>query len=599
MSTTAPGGEDAHAGGAHPPGTDPAHEGDAHRSGPDPAHMDGYRPLIRGRRHMVVAGHYLASQAALQILEAGGNAIDAGVAGGIALGVVHSQYVNVAGVAPIMVYLAAENRVETISGLGGWPRALTPDFFERRHNGRIPQGLLRTVVPAAPDAWITALERYGTMGFAEVSAAAVRFAGEGFVMYPHMAQFIADHAGDYARWPSSAAIYLPGGRPPRTGEIFVQADLAASLQYMADEERAAAGRGRTAGLEAARRTFYRGDVAGAILRYHRENGGLLAAADLAKFRVAVEPPVRFGFEGVEVYACGPWCQGPVLLQALSLLRAGELRGMKHNSADYVHTVTEALKLAFTDRERHYGDPRFIEVPIERLLSADYQERRRARIHPDRARMNMPERPGRDHAPAGEPAPHGDTSYVAVVDGQGNAFSATPSDVSHDTPVIPGTGLCPSSRGSQSWADPAHPSGVAPGKRPRLTPSPALAIAPGRFVMPFGTPGGDVQPQAMLQTLLNAVVFDMNLQAAVEAPRFATADFPDSFEPHRRLVGRLNLEGRFPDETRAVLAGRGHDVRQWPDWTWLAGAVCAIYRDLEHGTLAGAADPRRPACAAGW
>ena len=592
MSTAPPGGGDA-------PGGD-VHVGGAHHPGPDPAHMDGYRPLIRGRRHMAVAGHYLASQAALQILEAGGNAIDAGVAGGIALGVVHSQYVNVAGVAPIVVYLAAENRIETISGLGGWPRAVTPDFFERRHGGRIPQGVLRTVVPAAPDAWITALERYGTMSFTDVSALAIRFAGQGFVMYPHMAQFIAEHAQDYARWPSSAAIYLPDGRPPRTGEIFVQADLAASLQYMADEERAAAGRGRDAGLEAARGAFYRGDIAEAILRYHRENGGLLAADDLAQFRGAVEPPVCFGFEGVDVYACGPWCQGPVLLQALSLLRAGELRAMGHNSVDYIHTVTEVLKLAFADRERHYGDPRFVDVPLGRLLSADYRERQRARIRPDQARADAdaPEHSERDRA-SGEPAPSGDTSYIAVVDAQGNAFSATPSDVSHDTPVIPGTGLCPSSRGSQSWADPAHPSGVAPGKRPRLTPSPALAIAPGRFVMPFGTPGGDVQPQAMLQTLLNAIVFGMNPQAAVEAPRFATADFPNSFEPHRRLSGRLNLEGRFPDETHAALAERGHDTQRWPDWAWVAGAVCAIYRDLEHGTLAGAADPRRPACAAGW
>ena len=564
----------------------------------DPAHMDGYRPLIRGQRHMVVSGHYLASQAALQILEAGGNAIDAGVAGGIALGVVHSQYVNFAGVAPVVVYVASEKRVETISGLGGWPRAITPDYFQRRHAGRIPTGILRTVVPAAPDAWITALERYGTMRFADVAAAAIRFAGQGFVMYPHMADIIAEHAQEYARWPDNAAIYLPAGRPPRTGERFVQAELAASLQYMADEEGAASGRGREAGLEAARRAFYRGDIAEAILRYHRENGGLLAAADLAHFRVAVEAPVRLGFEGIEVYACGPWCQGPVLLQALSLLRADEMREMGHNSVDYVHTVTEALKLAFADRERYYGDPRFVEVPLERLLSAEYRERQRARIRPGHARGAVPAGAG-EHRAAGEPAPPGDTSYIAVVDGQGNAFSATPSDVSYDGPVIPGTGLCVSLRGSQSWADPAHPSGVAPGKRPRLTPNPALAIAPERFVMPFGTPGGDVQAQAMLQTLLNVVVFGMNPQAAVEAPRFATHDFPSSFEPHARLPGRLNLEGRFPAATTTGLAARGHDVRRWPDWTWVAGAMCMIYRDLERGTVAGAADPRRPAYAAGW
>ena len=571
---------------------------DAGRPGPDSAHMDGYRPLLRGRRHMVVSGHYLASQAAMQILEAGGNAIDAGVAGGIALGVVHSQYVNVAGVAPIVVYLAEQKRVETISGLGVWPRAATSDTFVREHGGRIPHGVLRTVVPSAPDAWITALERFGTMTFAEVSAAAIDFAGRGFVMYPHMAEIVAAHAQEYARWPSSAAIYLPGGQPPRVGELFVQADLAASLQYMADEERAAASGGRGAGLEAARRAFYRGDIAAAILRYHRENDGLLAEDDLAEFRVAVESPVRLEFEGVEVFACGPWCQGPVLLQALSLLRAKELRELGHNSVDYVHTVAEALKLAFADRESHYGDPRFVDVPLDRLLSGEYRERQRARIRLDRARVDTPPSTAAGRASV-EPVPPGDTSYVAVVDERGNAFSATPSDASYDTPVIPGTGLCASSRGSQSWADPSHPSCVAPGKRPRLTPNPALAIADGRWLMPFGTPGGDVQAQAMLQTLLNVVVFDMNPQAAVEAPRFATYNFPNSFEPHEFVAGRLNLEGRFSEETAAALSARGHDVRRWPDWTWLAGAMCAVYQDLERGTVAGAADPRRPAYAAGW
>jgi len=564
----------------------------------DPAHMDGLRPLLRGHRHMVASGHYLATQAAFQILEAGGNAVDAGVAGGIALGVVHSQYVNVAGVAPIVLYLAKERRVETISGLGGWPRAVTPDYFQRRHAGRIPEGLLRTVVPAAPDAWITVLERHGTMSFADVAAAATRFAGEGIIMYPHMADIIASHEQGYARWPGNAAVYLPGGRPPRTGERFVQADLASSLQYMADEEKAASGRGREAGLDAARRAFYRGDIASAILRYHRENDGLLAASDLAEFRVGVEAPVHIDFEGVEVYACGPWCQGPALPQGLSLLRGDELRRMGHNSIDYVHTVVEALKLAFADRERFYGDPRFVEVPLDRLLSAEYRERQRARIRPDRALDPYGSQHEETPSP-GEPQPPGDTSYVAVVDRHGNAFSATPSDVSYDTPVIPGTGLCPSSRGSQSWSDPAHPCSVAPGKRPRLTPNPALAIAPGRFVMPFGTPGGDVQVQAMLQTLLNIVVFGMNPQAAVEAPRFATRDFPDSFEPHARIKGRLNLEGRFPESTMNALAARGHDVQQWPDWTWVAGAMCVVFKDLEKGSIAGAADPRRPASAAGW
>ncbi|MBT3627089.1 MAG: gamma-glutamyltransferase family protein [Rhodospirillaceae bacterium] len=555
----------------------------------DPAVMDGYRPLLRGRRHMAVAGHYLAAQAALQILEAGGNAVDAGVAGGLVLSVVHSEYVNFAGVAPIMIYSAESGRVETISGLGTWPGALTPDLFQREHGGEIPEGILRTVVPAAPCAWISALQRHGTISFADAAAQAIEHAARGFVMYPFMANILASHEADYARWPSSAEIYLPGGAPPEIGDIFVQSDLAASLSYMVAEERAAAKEGRVAGLEASRDAFYRGDIAAKILSYHRENDGLLAAEDLAEFRCAVEAPLRHRFMDTDVYVCGAWCQGPLLAHALALLQPETLGAEGHNSAAYIHQITEALKRAFADRERHYGDPRFVHVPLERLLSPEHIAAQRALIQAQ-AEPTLPS----EEVP---PVPR-DTSYICVVDNDGNAFSATPSDVSYDTPVIPGTGLCPSSRGSQSWADPAHPSSAAPGKRPRLTPNPALAMRAGEFVMPFGTPGGDVQCQAMLQILLNILLFGMNPQSAVEAPRFATYSFPNSFAPHEAFPGRLNLEGRFGPEIEAELAARGHDVRLWPDWSPLAGAVCLIFQDLQRGTLAGAADPRRPAMAAG-
>jgi len=266
--------------------------------------------------------------------------------------------------------------------------------------------------------------------------------------------------------------------------------------------------------------------------------------------------------------------------------------MEHNTPTYIHHLCEALKLVFEDRERYYGDPRFVDVPLERLLSSDYAAARRALIDAARAREeNLP-------ASANEPLIPRDTSYICVIDKDGNAFSATPSDVSYDTPVIPGTGFCPSSRGSQSWADPAHPSSVEPGKRPRLTPNPALAIRAGEFVMPFGTPGGDMQCQAMLQVLMNILVFDMNPQAAVEAPRFGTYSFPNSFAPHDVYPGRVNLEARIAQATKAALTARGHDVWMWPEWSQLAGAVCVIYQDLERGTLAGGADPRLPAMAAG-
>ena len=570
--------------------------------------VESLRPMVMGTRHMAVAGHYGAAHAAFAVLEAGGNAVDAGVAGGIALGVLQSDLVNVAGVAPILVYRADTREVVTISGLGTWPRAVTTDFFAKRFGGAIPDGVLRTVVPAAPDAWITALETFGTMSFGDCASAAIRFARDGFPMYPLMSEMIATHAEDYARWPSSAAIYLPGGRPPQPGERFVQRDLAGTLQYMADEEKAAAGGGRAAGLRAARDAFYRGDIGRAIVAYHRQHEGLLTEQDLADFRVALEPPVKSSFRDLDMYACGPWCQGPILLEMLNILSGVDLARMGHNSLDYIHAVTEVIKLAFADRDRYIADPRFVDVPVETLLSDAYAAQRRASFTMERASAGMPpagDIRGRAPRPAPAPTRHEasagahDTSHISVIDKDGNVFAATPSDPSYDTPVIPGTGLCPSSRGSQSWGDPAHPSCVAPGKRPRLTPMVALALSRDGSAMPIGTPGGDVQAQALLQALLNIHVFGMSLQQAVEAPRFASYSFPDSFEPHSYAPGVLYVEQRVSETVRNGLAARGHRVKEWPDFVWRAGAVCVQRADRSRGVMAAGADPRRPAYAVGW
>ena len=245
------------------------------------------RPALAGLNHMVSAGHYLATQAGMDVLQAGGNAVDAGVAAGIALGVVQSDIVNFGGVAPILVYQARTRQVWSISGLGYWPEAARLKTFLGQHAGTIPGGVLRTVIPAAPDAWITALERFGTMSFGEVAASAIQLAREGFVMYPLMAEVLAENEKNYARWASSAAIYLPGGKPPAAGEVFRQTDLARSIQYMADEERAHREAGRLAGLAAARRAFYEGDIAAAIVKYHREEGGLITHEDLRGFSVEV------------------------------------------------------------------------------------------------------------------------------------------------------------------------------------------------------------------------------------------------------------------------------------------------------------------------
>src|SRR5205814_4978967 len=314
-----------------------------------------------------------------------------------------------------------------------WPKALDPELFMREHGGKIPVGVLRTVVPAAPDAWITALRRYGTMSFGEVAGAAARLAGEGFPMYPLMAASLEKHAERHASWPSSAAVYLPNGRVPQPGDIFRQSDLGASLQYMIDEEKAAAGRGREAGLAAARDAFYRGDIARKIVAFMQEQGGLLSAEDLAEYRSPVGPAESRRFGDLEVFTCGAWCQGPVLLQTLALLEGTDIKALGHNSADYVHRLTEALKLAFADREAYYTDPAFGQVPLPTLISSEYAAERKKLIDPNKAWPEMPP-PGELGAPAARlrasppnPNPEPDTSYVCAADRWGNLFSATPSD----------------------------------------------------------------------------------------------------------------------------------------------------------------------------
>lgn len=570
------------------------------------------QPPINGTRYMVSAGHFLATQAGFDILEAGGNAVDAGVAAGLALGVVHSDMVQFSGVAPIMIRMAETNQVLTISGLGWWPKAASIERFVDEYNGAIPEGLLRTVVPAAPDAWIMALENFGTMSFGDVASAAIRYARDGYSMHHVMHDYLVANEKTYRSYASSSEIYLPGGRLPHVGENFVQSDLARSIQYMVDEEAAHAGKGRVAALKAARDAFYKGDLATVMADYHRDNGGWLTREDLAEFSSAIEAPVTTTYRGTEVYTCGPWCQGPVLQQMLSLLKGYDMPGLGHNSADYIHTAAEAIKLSFADREHYYGDPRHVDVPMDTLLSDAYAAERRTMIRPREAWPELP--------PAGDttlgakqnasaatsynqstdspPAP-ADTSYCCAIDRDGNIFSATPSDVSWDAPVIPGTGFCPSSRGMQSWAVLGHASSVAPGKRPRLTPNPALAIKPGEWAMPFGTPGGDTQCQAMLQVLLNVAEFDMPIQEAIEAPRFMTHSQPDSFEPHTAHPGKLTVEGRIDMETSDDLAARGHSVERLADMTYKTAGVCAITQDLRTGVLEGGADPRRMSRAMGW
>lgn len=567
------------------------------------------RPPVMGSKYVVSSGHYLASLAGIRILDMGGNVVDAGVAAGLCVNVLQPDLTSMGGVAPIMLYLAKPREVVTISGLGRWPKAATLEELRRRGADLSP-GILTSVVPSALDAWIVALDRYGTMRFADVAAPAIELADRGFPVNRFLHNNLSKHAQKLAQWPSSRSVFLSRGRAPAVGERLVQRELANTLRVLVEAETSTTNRHE--GLMAVRSFFYSGEIARQMVRFCRQMGGLLDDTDFAEFSVKVEPPVKTTYRGYEVYACGPWCQGPVVLEALNILEGYDLGVYPHNSKESLHLITEALKAAFADRHAYYGDPEFVDVPIRGLLSKNYASSWRDRIRMDRAFLEMPQ-PGNPwayqqgtrtghsiEAPVPSPGPDSpDTSYICVVDIDGNAFSATPSDGALETPLVPGLGMIISDRGRQAWLDPDHASCVAPGKRPRLTPSPGLILRDHQLFTPYGTPGNDVQPQAMTQLALNLIDYGLDVQEAIEAPRIASYSFPGSVAPHPYNPGLLQAESRIPQEVLEALAGLGHRVEPWPAWTPYAGALCAVVMDPENRTLMGGADPRRLAYAIGW
>jgi gamma-glutamyltranspeptidase/glutathione hydrolase len=572
-----------------------------------------FRPTLVGNRYAVATGHYLATAAAMRVLDAGGNAVDAGVTAAMALAVLQPDIVSFAGVAPTLIYLKDARRVVAFSGVGHWPAAVDVERLRVEGAGNVPVGLLRTVVPVAPALHIEALRRYGTISFEDAARPAMELARDGYAMYPMLRHTIESYAAAYDSFPENARIFRPGGRTPKLGERFVQADLGRSIAGMIDAARNARG-DRVAKLRAAHDYFYRGPIAEAIHGYHVEHGGFLRKADLASYEAKLEDTIACDYRGLTVHACDTWCQGISLLEALKILEGTGFTGLGHNSPAYIHAVTSALDLAFADREAYVGDPAFVRVPTRGLLSESYAALQRARIDGGRAFGAMPA-PGDPWPHQGErssaakaatapasagpvPAPL-DTIYACVVDRWGNAYSVTPSDNSHDIPIVPGTGLAVSGRGSQGRLTPGHPAEVRPGKRPRLTPTPGLALRDGELYLAFGTPGGDIQCQSMLQVLVNIAEFGMPVQQAIESPRFGSFNFPNSFSPHRYLPGRLCLEAGVGDGAARGLATLGHDVETWPQFSWQAGAVCAILRDPGTGLLHAGADPRREAYAAAW
>jgi gamma-glutamyltranspeptidase/glutathione hydrolase len=564
--------------------------------------MSQTRPVIMGTHGCISSSHYLATQAGFEILLAGGNAIDCAVATGLALHVVEPHMNGIGGETPIILYSAKDKRTFAISGQGPAPSGATPDYFQREHIEMIPgDGFLPATVPASFDAWITCLARFGTMTLEQVMRPALRFAKDGFPVYPTLQENIRRHSQRFLRdWPTTAETFVPGGRVPEIGTVLKQADLARTCEHLISAERSA-GSSRANGLRAARDLFYSGEIARTILEFAtthpssdatgKPHVSLISLDDLARYESRVEDTVKVDYAGVVVHKCGPWSQGPVFLQQLRLLEGYDLRSMGCNSTDYIHVVTEAAKLAFADRERFYGDPLFADVPLETLLSKSYADKRRELIRMKKASLKLQAGDGsrtpRRNAKDGS---GGDTTHLDTVDAEGNMVSATPSGGwIWGSPVIKGLGFPLGTRGQMFSLDPSHPNCIAPRKRPRTTLSPTLVTSNDRALMAFGTPGGDQQDQWPLQFFLNLIEFKMNLQAAIDAPTFHTAHFPSSFYPRDSHPGRLHLENRISSRTVRQLRKRGHRILM--DDGWSHGRVTAVRYDRGRRVMSAAASSR--------
>lgn len=567
------------------------------------------RPVIVGTHGIVAAGHYLAAAAGFRILERGGNAIDAGVAAGLALEVLKPQSTGIGGEAPILIAPAGGwngRSVVAVKGQGCAPRAATIDWFRREGITLIPgDGFLPATVPGAFGAWATALLHFGRLTLADVLEPAIELAEEGFPVYGGLRDLIVQNAEKFAtQWPTSAAIYLPNGKPPALDDLIYQADWARTFKGVVTAEQKARENGREAGIKAGIGHFYKGPIGRTLTDFARstevldasgrKHVGLLSYDDFAAYETKLEAPVGLDYRGYRVYKCGPWCQGPVFLQQLALLEGFDLARLGQNSADYLHLLTEAAKLAFADREQYYGDPDFTTVPLDRLLSKEYAAERRRLIDLECASGEL--RPG--DAPvlavadaSARPSTYrGDTTHVDAVDDEGNLFAATPSGGWIPTsPVVAGLGFPLGTRGQMFSLDPSHPNALVPGKRPRTTLTPSLALRDGQTWLAFGTPGGDQQDQWTLQFFLNVVDFGFDLQAAIDAPTIHSLHFPSSFYPRDAHPNRLVVEGRIGPEVRAALAARGHDVVVGD--AWAHGQVTAVEFDRRQGVLRGAASPR--------
>jgi gamma-glutamyltranspeptidase/glutathione hydrolase len=556
-----------------------------------PTESTTFYPRLVGTRGAVATNSYLSANAGVDILKAGGNAIDAAVAATLVEGLVNPQMHTLGGECPILIRLAGESRVISLNGNMAAPMAATPEAFAARGLSDVPEeDILAAGAPAALSALVTALKRWGTMRFRDVSAHARELASKGFAIsaglhHQHKYGLVDLQAKFLSKWPGSAKLYLPGGRVPEAGTLMKNPALARTLDYLAN-------------ARDAHEAFYRGDIATEIAKFSKERDGFLARKDLESFETRIEAPVSLRFGDMELFKCGYWTQGPAELQTIALMARHDLKAIGAGSADYCHLLIEAMKLAFADREQYYGDPAQAMIPADVLLSERYTAERAKLI--DMRRSSRELRPGdarRNAALLPEeerftPKDWGaGTVHVDAVDAKGNMASFTPSGAwLKSSEVIEALGFPLSVRMMTFYLAPAHhPNVVAPGKRPRTTLTPSLAFKGGKPWMTFGTMGGDNQGQWLLQFFLYRAAFGMTLQEAIEAPRLSTEHFPGFFAPHQGEPNRVRIEPRFGPKVIDELRRRGHDIDPAPDWT--EGFVSGAQLDEASGLLEAGCDPR--------
>ncbi len=573
--------------------------------------IEGMRPRIMGSHGAISTGHYLATTAGLEMLKAGGNAFDAGVTAAMALKVTKMAYAGWTGVAPLILYSAEEDRVVTRVGAGRSPELATLDHFLQHGKTAINTAL----VPADVDVWLAALDRYGTISFAESARPALEIAEHGYHLYKMQKWLVEEYTENILEFPYNVEFWFQhGARPPKLGDLMVNADLGKLIRYMiaAEETALAGGATRSAGIQAARDAFYKGEPARAVDRYFREQDGLVRYADLADYEGAWMEPVHTDFMGYDVHVGDGWSQGPRMILFLNILENFDLRALGYNTASYIHLVSQAINLGMADSHKYVGDPEVVDIP-DNLYSKAYARRRAELIDMHEAFGDMPPwgdpvnmltvatdspddfraEPSTATEPAvGSSLPGLDTTSLNVIDAAGNLFSMTESDGHADTPMIPGWGFGLGGRMGQFNLDPNVANVMAPRKRPRNTNSPVLLMRDGAPFMGLSTPGGDQQMQALLQVILNVVVWGMSPEQALDQPRFGSYNFPPTGSEINRNPAKLRIEDRIPLETAEALRSLGHDVESWGRWNWRACAPTVSYRDPDSGVLIAAGDVRR-------